>query len=52
VIAGLDYVSLIWSLALGIIVFGEVPGLLSLSGAGIIATTGLLLIWAESRRFR
>lgn len=43
------YTGLIWALVLGLVVFGHWPDLLTLSGAAIVAATGLFTLWREQR---
>jgi drug/metabolite transporter (DMT)-like permease len=47
IIACFDYSSMIWALAIGLVVFGERPNAIALVGAAIIICGGLLAIWAE-----
>ena len=47
-----DYASLVWALALGLLLFGEIPTALGLGGVSIIAGAGLFLIWRERRALR
>lgn len=47
VIAPLDYVSMIWAVALGYMFFGEIPSARIVGGASIVIVAGLLLIWRE-----
>lgn len=46
-VAPFDYASMIFSLAIGFFVFGEVPSLTMLSGAALVMTAGILIIWRE-----
>jgi len=41
------YTSLIWAIALGYIVFGELPDQLTVIGAGIVIATGLFTLYRE-----
>ena len=52
VAACFDYASLVWALALGLLLFGEIPTALGLGGVSIIAGAGLFLIWRERRALR
>lgn len=47
VIAPFDYTSMLWALLLGYWIFGEVPTVLVLLGAGIVVIAGLFVIWRE-----
>jgi drug/metabolite transporter (DMT)-like permease len=46
----LDYSRIIYSAALGFLVFGELPGLLSFAGMAIIVASSLYLVLTERRR--
>ena len=48
-VAPFEYTSMIWTLILGWMVFGEVPDALILTGAGIVAAAGVFVIWRERR---
>lgn len=43
------YTSLIWALALGWLVFGDAPGVLTLFGAALIVATGVFTFYREGR---
>ena len=45
--APLDYVAILWSIAFGWLMFGEIPGPLVLMGAAIVVAAGLFVIWRE-----
>lgn len=47
VIAPFEYVSMIFALTLGYVVFGEVPTSTMLAGAALIMAAGLIIIWRE-----
>ena len=47
VIAPFEYTSMILAVAVGWFVFGEVPTLLVLAGAGLVTCGGILIIWRE-----
>lgn len=49
VIACFDYTSMIWAVLLSLVLFGEAPSSNILLGAGIIAASGLFVIWREHR---
>ena len=49
VIAPFEYVSMIFALVLGYIVFGEVPTGAMLIGAALIVAAGLFILWRERR---
>jgi drug/metabolite transporter (DMT)-like permease len=46
-IAPFDYASMIFSLGIGLFIFGEVPTLTMLSGAALIILAGILIILRE-----
>lgn len=50
VVAPFDYVALFWAFLFGYLLFGEVPTIHVYIGAGIIAASGLFVIWRERRR--
>jgi len=43
----MDYSALIWSILLGIFIFGDIPGLSVFLGAPIIIAAGLIILWRE-----
>jgi drug/metabolite transporter (DMT)-like permease len=47
VIAPFDYTAMLWALALGYWIFGEVPTSLVFLGGAIVAGAGLFVIWRE-----
>ncbi|MBE0414594.1 DMT family transporter [Yoonia sp.] len=49
VIAPFRYSRLIFALFIGVLVFGERPDALTLTGAAIIVTSGIYTMWRESR---
>lgn len=49
VIAPFEYVSMIFALAIGYVLFDEVPTGIVLAGAALVATGGILIIWRERR---
>ena len=48
-VAPFDYASMLFALGIGYFVFAEVPTLTMLSGATLIATAGILIIWRERK---
>lgn len=46
-VAPLDYTSLLWAFVLGYALFGEIPTIFVYVGAGIVAASGLFVIWRE-----
>jgi drug/metabolite transporter (DMT)-like permease len=51
-IAPFRYTSLVWSLLLGLVLFGDWPDGLTLTGAGIVAATGIFTLWREQVKAR
>ncbi len=49
VVAPFDYASMIFALAIGYMVFDEVPTLTTLAGAALVVTAGILIIWRERK---
>lgn len=47
VIAPFEYASMVLALAVGYVVFDEVPTLMVLSGATLVVAAGILIIWRE-----
>jgi drug/metabolite transporter (DMT)-like permease len=47
VIALFEYVSMLLALALGYLIFGDVPTRAMLAGAALIVAAGLFIIWRE-----
>jgi drug/metabolite transporter (DMT)-like permease len=47
VVAPFEYVSMLFALAFGYLLFDEVPTLTMLTGALLIVTAGILIIWRE-----
>lgn len=49
-LAPLNYVRIVWALALGLILFGQFPDAVALLGGAIIVASGLYVFWREARR--
>lgn len=49
VVAPFEYVSMLFALAFGYLLFDEVPTLTMLGGAALVVTAGILIIWRERR---
>lgn len=47
VIAPFEYTTMIWALLFGWIMFGDLPTVTMLTGAAIVAATGLFIVWRE-----
>ena len=45
--APFDYVAILWAIAFGYMMFGEVPGPLVIAGAAVVVGAGLFVIWRE-----
>jgi drug/metabolite transporter (DMT)-like permease len=48
-IAPFDYFTMIWAVALGFLVFQEIPEISVLTGAAVVIAAGLFVIWRESQ---
>jgi drug/metabolite transporter (DMT)-like permease len=44
------YLSLVWAMAIGFLVWGDVPTIGLLIGSAIVVATGLFLLWREARK--
>ncbi|HLM40921.1 MAG TPA: DMT family transporter [Microvirga sp.] len=49
VIAPFEYTTMIWALLFGWFVFGDLPTAAMLTGAAIVAATGVFIVWREHR---
>jgi drug/metabolite transporter (DMT)-like permease len=49
VIAPFEYTTMIWALLFGWFVFGDLPTPAMLTGAAIVAATGVFIVWREHR---
>lgn len=49
IIAPFEYTTMIWALLFGWVMFGDLPTATMLTGAAIVAGTGLLIVWREHR---
>ncbi|MDF2969889.1 MAG: hypothetical protein K0R61_339 [Microvirga sp.] len=47
VIAPFEYTTMVWALLFGWFVFGDLPTATVLTGATIVAATGLFIVWRE-----
>jgi drug/metabolite transporter (DMT)-like permease len=52
VVVPYQYTMIVWAVALGYVVFGDVPDLFTLAGAAIIIAAGLYIFWREQVRVR
>lgn len=48
-LAPFDYVAMVWAVALGYFLLGEVPKPLMMAGAGVVVAAGLFIVWRERR---
>jgi drug/metabolite transporter (DMT)-like permease len=49
-VAPFYYLSLVWAIAIGFMVWGEVPTIALLIGSAVVVASGLFLLWRESGR--
>jgi drug/metabolite transporter (DMT)-like permease len=49
IIAPFDYVSMVWAIAVGWFLFGELPATAVFIGAGVVVAAGIFVIWREHR---
>ena len=47
VVVPYQYTMIVWAVALGWLVFGDVPDAFTLTGAAIIIAAGLYILWRE-----
>ena len=47
-VAPFYYLSLIWALAIGFLVWGDVPTIALLAGSAVVVASGLFLLWRET----
>ncbi|MFL6796793.1 MAG: DMT family transporter [Xanthobacteraceae bacterium] len=52
VLAPYQYTFIVWAIALGYLVFGDMPDRFTVCGAAIIILAGLYILWRERRRKR
>ena len=48
-LAPFDYVAMVWAVALGFFLLGEVPQPLVMAGATVVVAAGLFIVWRERR---
>ena len=51
-LAPFDYVAMVWAVALGYLIFAEVPEPIVMVGAGIVIAAGLFIVWRERHNLR
>jgi drug/metabolite transporter (DMT)-like permease len=51
-LAPFDYTAMVWAVALGYFVLGEVPQALVMGGAAVVVAAGLYIVWRERRLHR
>lgn len=44
------YTAILWAIVLGVLIFGDVPDLWTLCGAGVVASTGIYTFYRERRQ--
>lgn len=52
VVAPFDYSQLLWAAILGYLIWGDTPSPTTLAGAGVVAASGVYILWRETRRSR
>lgn len=50
IVAPFDYTALIWATGLGWLIWGDIPTVWTLTGAGIIVASGIIIILREARQ--
>jgi len=50
VVSPFEYTALIWATLLGFVLWGELPDAVTVTGALIVATSGLYIIYRETRK--
>lgn len=50
IVAPFDYTALIWASLLGWFIWGDTPGIWTLTGAGVIVCSGIYIVYRESRQ--
>lgn len=48
-VAPFEYSAMFWAVLLGLLVFGDIPGLTTLWGGAIVLAAGLFMLWADRR---
>ena len=51
-LAPFDYLGMVWAIALGFIVFGEIPARMMIAGSLVVIGAGLFIAWREHKRHR
>jgi drug/metabolite transporter (DMT)-like permease len=51
-LAPFDYIAMVWAMALGYAIFGDVPAEAMLAGAAIVIAAGLFIVWRERQMHR
>ena len=49
-VAPFNYFSLVWAMALGFLVWGDLPSAALLTGSAIVVGSGMFLLWHEARK--
>jgi len=48
-LAPFDYIAMIWAVALGYLIFAEVPKPMVMAGAGVVSAAGIFIVWRERK---
>jgi drug/metabolite transporter (DMT)-like permease len=51
-VAPFEYTGLLWAIAYGLLLFGDIPGYATLAGGAIIIAAGLFMIWMDRKTLR
>lgn len=49
-VAPFNYFSLVWAIAFGFLVWGDLPSIMLLAGSAIVIGSGIFLLWHEARK--
>jgi len=51
-VAPFEYSSMLWATLWGLLVFGDLPGIFTITGGSVVALAGLTMLWLDRRRRR
>lgn len=51
-LAPFDYIAMVWAMALGYAIFGDIPASAMLAGAAVVIAAGLFIVWREREMHR